>query len=216
MTRTFDWVGLGKTVRVTRKAGVAGPWFDVTWPDFIGVTTALAPGRFAGALNQGPRARHGLGRITDWLATRWTMWRTGRIPPALLLRRAFDECLDFDAAVRLLSETPICRSAFYTLASPDPARGVVIERLETAVRVHPAPVCVSDPTGRPRFRGRRDPVAMMRGRLVAAAPGMAWLETPILNDTARLAVTANAATGELTVQGFEDGAPATSVLRLVA
>ena len=38
----------------------------------------------------------------------------------------------------------------------------------------------------------------------------------IPDDTTRLAVTANAATGELTVQGFEAGAPATSVLRLVA
>ena len=207
---------LGKNVVVTRQTGAAGPWFNVTWPGLVGVTTALAPGRFAGALNQTPTAKHALGRIGDWLVTRWTLWRNGRIAPTLLLRRAFEEAPDFDAAVRLLSETPICRPALYTLASADPGRGVVIERFEITARVHWAPVCVTDPAGWALSRRSGERVAMMRGRLVAAAQGLAWLEAPILNDTTRLAVTANASTGEITVQGFEHGAPATSVLRLVA
>jgi hypothetical protein len=224
MMRTLDWPldGLGKQLVVSRQSGPAGPWFNVTWPGFVGVTTALAPGRFSGALNQAPMAKHGLGRIGDWAVNRWRLWRDGRVPPSLLLRRAFEECADFDAAVRLLTETPLALPAIYTLAGADPRNGVVIERLEAAAHVHRAPVCVTNhwltPTlgGRPRSRRSRDRLDLMRARLAAAAEGMAWLDVPILNDTTRLAVTANAATGELTVQGFESGAPATSVLRLVA
>lgn len=224
MMRTLDWPldGLGQHVVVTRQVGAAGPWFNVTWPGFVGVTTALAPGRFAGALNQAPMTKHGIGLVGDWLVNRWAVWRSGRIPPSLLLRRAFEECPDFDAAVRLLSETPLCLPALYTLAGADPGRGVVIERLETAARVHAAPVCVTNHwlsrglVGRQRSRHSRERLALMQGRLVAAAQGLAWLEAPILNDTTRLAVTANASTGEITVQGFEHGTPATSVLRLVA
>jgi len=132
MMRTLDWPldGLGRNVVVSRQTGAAGPWLNVTWPGFVGVTTALAPGRFAGALNQAPMAPHGVGRIGDWLINRWGIWFKGQIPPALLLRRAFEECADFAAAVRLLSETPICLPAIFTLAGIDRADGVVIERLE--------------------------------------------------------------------------------------
>jgi hypothetical protein len=224
MMRTLDWPldGLGRNVVVSRQTGSAGPWFNVTWPGFVGVTTALAPGRFAGALNQAPMATHGLGRVGDWAVNRWGVWRNGRTPPALLLRRVFDECVDFDDAVRVLTEIPICLPAIYTLAGTEPGTGVVIERLETAAHVHWAPVCVTNHwltaglTGRPRSIHSRDRLDMMRGRMAAAADGLSWLAAPILNSATRLAVTANAATGELTVQGFEDGAPATSVLRLVA
>jgi len=63
MMRTLDWPldGLGKHVVVSRQTGGAGMWFNVTWPGFVGVTTALAPGRFAAALNQAPMTRRGLG-----------------------------------------------------------------------------------------------------------------------------------------------------------
>ena len=224
LMRTLDWPldGLGRHVVVSRQTGDAGMWFNVTWPGFVGVTTALAPGRFAAALNQAPMTKRGLGLIGDWVVNRWRIWRHGRTPPALLLRRAFDECTSFDDALQLLTETPVSLPAIFTLAGATPANGVVIERLESAAWVHPAPVCVTNHwltpglMGRPRSKDSEDRLAAMRGRLLAVAPGLTWLQAPILNDTTRLAVTANVATGELTVQGFEAGAPATSVLRLVA
>lgn len=224
MNRTLDWPleGLGRQVVVSRLSGPAGPWFNVTWPGFVGVTTALAPGRFAGALNQAPMAMHRAGRIGNWLINRWNIWRNGRMPPTLLLRQAFDHCASFDEAVRLLSDTPICLPAIFTLAGLDGSQGVVIERLETKAFLHPAPVCITNHwlteglVGRPRSHHSIDRLDMMRARMAAAAAGFAWLEAPILNQATRLAVTANAATGELTVQGFENGEPATSTLRLVA
>jgi hypothetical protein len=212
----------GKSVVVSREAGPAGPWFHVTWPGLVGAATALAPGRFAAALNQAPTASHRLGRIGDWAVNRWGGWRAGRTPPAALLRRVFEECVGFDDAARLLAETPLSTPAIYTLAGVESGIGVVIERQETAAQVHRAPFCVSNHwlsvgfTGRPRSNHSRDRLDMMRGRMAAAADGVAWLATPMRDAAARLAISANAATGELTVQNFEGGAPTTCVLRLVA
>jgi hypothetical protein len=222
--RMFDWPrdGLGRNVVVSRQTGAAGLWFNVTWPGSVGAATALAPGRFAGGLNQAPRAKHRLGRIGSWALSRWQVWRNGRVPPAQLLRRVFDTSATFEDAVRMLTETPISQPAIFTLASAEPARGVVIERLEATTKVHPAPVCVTNRwlahglIGRARSVHGRDPFDMMRGRMAASAGGIAWLATPMRGSATRLAVTANAATGEVTVQGFEGGAPVTSVLRLVA
>jgi hypothetical protein len=224
MTRLFDWPldRLGRNLVVSRQTGAAGLWFNVTWPGAVGAATALAPGRFAGALNQAPRARHPLGRIGGWARARWHVWRNGRVSPAQLLRRVFDSSATFEEAVRLLTETPISQPAIFTLAGAEPARGVVIERQETMAQVHRAPVCITNRwlahglIGRARSVHGRDRLDMMRGRMAASADGIAWLATPMLGSATRLAVTANAATGELTVQGFEGGAPVTSVLRLVA
>jgi hypothetical protein len=224
MMRTLDRPldGLGRQLVVSRRAGPAGPWFEVTWPGLAGATTALAPGRFSGALIHAPRPAPRL-RLTGGLRLeRWRLWRSARAHPAPLLRRAFDECASFDDAMDLLSDTPLSGPAIYTLAGADGASGVVIERWETVTRTHPAPVCVAnhgaDGERGPRARGRRGqgPLDLTHGRMVAAADGMAWLAAPLLEQATRLAVTANAATGELTVQGFENGAPTTSVLRLVA
>ena len=44
---------------------------------------------------------------------------------------------------------------------------------------------------------------------MAQAVELEWVQAPILNKDTRLAAVANAATGQLVAQGFEDGAPAT-------
>src|SRR3954466_15367746 len=52
LVRTLDWPfpGLGKQVEVAHTAGSAGDYYSVTWPGFVGVLTAMAPGRFAAAI----------------------------------------------------------------------------------------------------------------------------------------------------------------------
>ena len=49
LRRTLDWPfpGLGRLVEVVRRRGEAGEYLNVTWPGFVGVLTAVAPGRFA-------------------------------------------------------------------------------------------------------------------------------------------------------------------------
>ena len=68
LLRTLDWPldGLGRNVVVARHAGDAGPWYNVTWPGFVGTATAMAPGRFAAAINQPPMKRHTASCWVDW------------------------------------------------------------------------------------------------------------------------------------------------------
>src|SRR5207249_10241062 len=56
LVRTLDWPfgGLGRYVAVARQAGPAGEFWNVTWPGAVGVLTAMAPRRFAAAINQAP------------------------------------------------------------------------------------------------------------------------------------------------------------------
>ena len=49
LTRTLDWFtpGLGRYVMAARVAGQAGHFVTLTWPGFVGVLQAMAPGRFS-------------------------------------------------------------------------------------------------------------------------------------------------------------------------
>ena len=56
LARTLDWPfpGLGRHAEVAHMRGPAGDFFSVTWPGYVGVLTAMAPGRFAASINQAP------------------------------------------------------------------------------------------------------------------------------------------------------------------
>ena len=56
LARTLDWPfpGLGRHLEIARMRGDAGEYFNVTWPGYAGVLTAMADGRFAAAINQAP------------------------------------------------------------------------------------------------------------------------------------------------------------------
>src|ERR1700742_5030382 len=66
LARTLDWPfpGLGRFVELARMRGPAGEFVNVTGPGYVGTLTALAPGRFAAAINQGPMRRRSQAR---WL-----------------------------------------------------------------------------------------------------------------------------------------------------
>ena len=118
--------------------GDHGDFFSVTWPGYVGVLTAMAPQRFAAALNQAPmwrRTRHRLLRPADYAASvLHAAAGAGRMPPDQLLRRAFEVCDDFAAARRLLETTPVARPVIYTLVGCAANERCVIERTETAFR----------------------------------------------------------------------------------
>ncbi|QEX19503.1 hypothetical protein FRZ44_48170 [Hypericibacter terrae] len=224
LLRVLDWPlpGLGRHVVVARQQGVAGPWLNVTWPGFVGTLTAMAPGRFAAAFNQPPlRRRTGL-MLADWLVDRINVGRSRALPPAHLLRQVFEQAPDFAAAKTMIAETPLCLPAFFVLSGTKPHESVVIERLENRVFLHEAPAAVSNHflgarlKGMPRGSETGPRRRMMLEALARGARDFDWLQAPILNSETRLAVEANAATGELLVWGFEPGGPATRQLRLAA
>lgn len=223
LLRTLDWPfdGLGRALVVVRQAGAAGGYLSATWPGFAGVLTGVAAGRFAAAINQPPLPLPGWGPAVGWLAARRRVARSRAMPPAHLLRLAFDTCRDFDAAAALLRTTPVCLPAILTLAGPGAGEALVIERTADAAFQPAEPAAanhwaaVSGPAGRPRNRTSRERRNAMLV-LLAAAPGWSldWVRAPILVPDTRLAMMASPRTGRMLLQGWEKGGPATAVLDL--
>ena len=134
MLRVLDWdlPGLGETLCVVRQRGPAGEWLHIGWPGFAGAITALAPGRFAVAINQpplpptrlrAPARRRGAalaGLLSDWAAARSAAWRARALPPAHLLRLVCDAAPSYAAALRLRRATPVTAAAAFTLAGARP------------------------------------------------------------------------------------------------
>jgi hypothetical protein len=147
--RALDWpFRLGGDVVVARHATQAGPYYNITWPGYLGVLTAMAPRRFAAAINQPPMSytfdRFGLGLPIDWLVNRWRIRRMTALPPVHLLRQAFEQCTSYAQAKEILATTPICIPVIYTLTGTTSDEGCIIERREHDAVLHEGPVCVAN------------------------------------------------------------------------
>lgn len=224
LLRVLDWPleGLGRNTVIARHAGPAGPWYNIGWPGFAGVLTGLAPGRFAAAFNQAPLRRRTPFAATDWLLDRVSVGSSDALPPAHLLRQVFEQARDYREAKERLMRTPICLPALFALSGTVPGEGCVIERLERRAIPHEAPAAIANhwlsaDLGRDQPRGD---LSLERhrqlSRMLAAEPAtdFDWLVAPVRNADTRLAVIANAATGELAVQGWESAGPATAIRRI--
>ena len=225
--RTLDWpFRLGRDVVVARHAPLAGRYYNITWPGYLGVLTAVAPGRFAAAINQPPMSytfdRFGLGLPIDWAVNRWRVRTATGLPPVHLLRQVFEQCAGYAQAKAVLMTAPICIPVIYTLTGTKPDEGCVIERRESDCMVHEGPVCIANHwlndrfTGRPR-RGRnsRSRLAAMRTALPSlGAKRFDWLTPPVLDRFTRVAVELDAGSGCLTVQGWHGAVAQTRVLEL--
>ncbi len=222
LLRTLDWLyaGLGSTMLVVRQHGPAGDFLSLTWPGFVGTLTAMAPGRFAVALNQPPMTRRSGLRSLDWILDRLAVGRSRALPPSHLLRQVCETCDDFDAARRMLSQTPVCLPVFYTLVGAAPGEGCVIERMPSEAAMMPFPSAVANHyvamprTGHGRGWDSPGRLARMESLMATADNNFDWVAPPILNKATRLSVIANPGAGTLLAQGWEDMAPATEVFRL--
>jgi hypothetical protein len=226
MLRTLDWPlkGLGASLVVARRETEAGHYYNATWPGFVGVLTAMAPGRFCAAINQ-PPAQHISGRRWfDWALHRRGVWRRSALPPSHLLRKVFDECRTYAEAKKLLVETPLCIPAFFSLAGAGAganAEGCVIERQELKAAVHEAPISISNhwlslPMSGYHDRGtdtvgRRNLMDACRD---TAPDGFSWVVPPILNHRTHASALANARREQFLLQGWERERPVTAVFDL--
>jgi len=230
LARTLDWPfpGLGRFAELARMRGPVGDFVNVTWPGYVGVLTALAPGRFAAAINQGPMRRRSqaeLLRLYDLAANGIATLRYVRaIPPDQLLRRVFEEADSYDRAKRMLETTPVARPVIYTLAGCHAGQRCVIERTEdgfnTRTDDHGAANDWLQST--PLWEGRigasqvlrlsfEDAAQYSRARreCLAAWPGsfnrdsFGWVVPPVLNPYTRIAVEMNPARGIVRAIGYE-------------
>ncbi len=142
LRRTLDWpfLGLGRHVEVAMQDGGAGPYANVTWPGATGVLTAVAPGRFAAAINQAPMYRRGESLAwlpVDFMLNGIATWRqSARWPAAHLLRHAFDTRETYDEAVALLTTAPVAKPVLISIVGALAGQGCIIERTETEAFVH--------------------------------------------------------------------------------
>jgi hypothetical protein len=229
LARTLDWPfpGLGRHVEVVRLRGPAGEFFNVTWPGYVGVLTASAPGRFAAAINQAPLWRRTSApwlRPYDMALNALRTWRITFCPPDHLLRQVFETCRDFAEAKHRLETLPMARPTIFTLVGCAPGERCVIERTEQNF------VSRSDETsaandwlhgGRPweariaanllltssyeaaaaHSRARRE--ALSSWQQPFECNDLAWVKPPVLNPFTRCAVAMCPARGMLRVAGYE-------------
>ena len=230
LVRTLDWpfTGLGRHLELARMRGACGDFFSVTWPGYVGVLTAMAPQRFAAALNQAPmwrRTRHRWLRPYDFAANVLsTLRHRDGIPPDQLLRRAFEICDSYEAARRLLETTPVVRPVIYTLIGCAAHERCVIERTETGFVTRKEETSAANDwlpnrpgwegrIGTRRFlvssfaeaagysRARREALAGWSGSLTAKH--FDWVREPVLNPYTRLAVAMSPACGILRAAGYD-------------
>ena len=232
LARTLDWPcdGLGRHVEVARMAASAGEFFNVTWPGFVGVLTAMAPGRFAAAINQAPlfrRTRHRWLRPVDLAANAVaTFVRVRHMPPDHLLRLAFETCASYAEARHMLESVPVARPVIFTLAGCAPGERCLIERTEEGYATHDDAVAANDwlrgdaswearvggdilftatfAQAAANSRARRDALAQWRGRFPTR--GFEWVAAPVLNPYTRVAVEMCPRAGILRVVGYERAA----------
>jgi hypothetical protein len=230
LARTLDWPfhGLGRSVEVARQCGAAGEFFNVTWPGYVGVLTAMAPGRFAAAINQAPLYRRSEARalrFVDIAANAIHTWRKVRhIPPDQLLRQVFESCGSFADAREQLDTIPVARPVIYTLIGCAGGERCVIERTENGHTTRTDRTAAANdwhdahPQWEARIGGAKllwqsfaDAAVSSRLRADAisgwnaplAEGGFAWVKPPVLNRYTRQAVEMSAAAGVLRVIGYE-------------
>jgi hypothetical protein len=219
LLRVLDWrqSGLGRAVIVAWQRGPAGDYANITWPGFVGVVTAMAPGRFAVALNQAPRPYRGLLLPIGWLAGRVAVWRSSALPAAHLLRWVCETCATYDDAFAVLSGTPLVGPALFTLAGINPGEGCVIERTQDQVAVRGMPAAVANHwvdlalPGKPRGVASQERQARLEAALNGAAK---WIGPPIVNRDTRVVAMMNPVRGLIELQGWEKEGPVTAPLTL--
>jgi hypothetical protein len=222
LIRILDWKtpGLGKNVLAARVNAPAGRYVTLTWPGYTGVLSALAPGRFAVALNQAPMRKAAGFYYLDWAANRVRVWSMPHPTPAHVLRSVCDEAVSFEDAVGRLTSEPLSTPAIFSIAGVSRSETAVIERTETEARVHRGSQVAANHWqaagwyGHPRGGDSKGRAGMLSRVNTDLGSDFSWLKPPVLNPRTRLAMVADALAGRLKAQGFEREAPATAPLDL--
>lgn len=230
LARTLDWPfpGLGRHAEIAHMQGMAGDYFSVTWPGYVGALTAMAPRRFAVAVNQAPlwrRTRSPYLRLYDMslnAAHTWT--RIRHIPPDQLVRETLETCTTFEEARNKLEATPVARPVIFTLVGCQTGEASVIERKEESFITRKDETSTANDwlVGQPGWEGRiagdvlfacsyEDAAGNSRARRMAlsswrgafADDDFSWVTPPVLNPYTRLATVMCPALGVLRVAGYE-------------
>lgn len=206
LIRSLDWTigdGMGARMIVHRASGPAGDFWNISYPGFIGVLSAVAPWRFAATINQAPIPGT-TGRMVDFIPEKDRTLRSRNIPAPLLLREVMETAPDFDAALAILRDRPLAEPIIFTLAGAD-GRHAIIERTRDQAMVHRDMAGTANHwqngtwKGHARIHGTdRNDSANRACALSAHARNhpdsaiSAWLKAPVLNHHTRQAMALDA------------------------
>jgi hypothetical protein len=223
LRRVLDWrfPALGEHLIVAQQSGAGGDFYNITWPAMSGTYHAVAPGRFAAAINQAPMRRHGRPMALDWTTNRIAVKRGGGLPAAHLLRQVFETAPDYASAKEMLCKMPIAVPAIFILAGLDD--GCVIERIESDFAVRELQgdrVCATN-----HFETRlletahhwhpRSHDSPERFSCACALKtdeverAFSWFKPPIANPTSRVVLNACPGSGAFDLMGVEGTRPVT-------
>lgn len=244
MIRVLDWgmPGLGRNTVIARHNAESRSFYSATWPGYVGVLTAMAPGRFSAAINQAPKMPVTGVEVFDEVVTRLAVMRSrGAVPGTHLLRQVFERAPDYQSALEMLADESVrlAMPTLFTLAGTEPDEGCVVEGFGHKRRVHRSADAENGALGVANQWLSTDLCGKARNRAVGTGSvttaeennrirrkqitrqqlgdfrGAADLDEPALNSHTVMVVVANARRGEMTVEGLE--APPSSVLpRVIA
>jgi hypothetical protein len=214
LARCLDWPfpDMGWMAKVVRKDGKAGDYYNITWPGFVGVIQAMAPGRFAISINNAPKQSFGTGPIIGWPLAKYRVWKAKGTPPTLLLRQVFENCHSYDEAVQVLSQTPITTPVIFFIVGTSHDQVTVIEKTQTRTVIHNKRAATnhwqSDLKGSFSFYKSKPRLASITKDL-NSGNNLEWLKKPVLNKFTRIVAEMNPALGSLVIQGYENQKPVT-------
>jgi hypothetical protein len=231
MTRVLDWPfpTLGENIVVAHQRGPAGDFHNLTWPGFSGVLQATAEGRFSAAMNQAPVRRTSGGAIRDWLRDRHLVNKGNALPPAHLLRKAFETAANYQEAKKILSTEPVSMPVIFTLAGVNKGEGCVIERTDTKAMIREMQdgrVCAANHfetglNGAGNGWTARGETSLPRMEYARALPiadidsKFTWLRPPVSCEFSRVAAVFSPSKGRLEVLGTAGVKPVTKIFQLL-
>jgi hypothetical protein len=119
--RNMDWPldTLGAGTRLFRFRRGAREFVSVGVPAHVGVLSGMLPGRYSVTINWAPPVA----------------FPSFNFGPAFLLRDTLEACDSYDLAVRVLTETPLSTSVFFTVCGTERDQACVIERTQRQAAV---------------------------------------------------------------------------------
>lgn len=205
----WPWDGMGNHLLVVKMPSPYGVWVNVTWPNFVGTATALAPGRFALAVNQAPSLLHFAQQLQ-----RMRVLKSPHLSPLHFARKVMSEAPDFATAKQMLQTHKLNTTAIFTLVGCATDEICVIEHMgvrSATVLPHDGVVVAANhwqgftPIRVKTRAESKERLGCMRDHLhLPHLHGFDWLVPPVLNSETRVAVEACPATGTLKVRGVEN------------
>jgi hypothetical protein len=121
--RSLDWPlgSMGAATRLFRFRRGSREFYSVGVPGQVGVLSGMLPHAYSVTINWAPPVA----------------FPTFDFGPTFLLRDALETCESYDALVRMLTETKLSTSVFFTVCGTSPGQACIIERTQNDFVVRP-------------------------------------------------------------------------------